>query len=79
MDFKKQEYIKTLSKEAPEGCDLKVGDLVEWVNDYGVIWQHKILGFDYEDSFNKTYNKFVIVDKDSYWFPLDHTKLKKIY
>ena len=78
MGFKKMEFIKTLSKVAPEGSELKVGDLVEWINDYGTKFQHIILGFDYEGSYNKKYNKFVIVDKDSYWFPLDHKKIKKI-
>ena len=77
MDLKKENYIKTLSKISPEGCDLKVGDLVEWVNDNGVVWKQKILGFDYDD-FNKKYKKYVILDKESYWFPLDHTKLKLI-
>jgi len=34
-----------LSDTAPEGCDLKVGDVAIWVNDYGVKWVHRIIGF----------------------------------
>ena len=69
---KKNAFIKTLSQVPPEGCNLKVGDLVHWVNDYGVEWDHKILGFQYGDEYGDKYHKHVILDSDSYWFPHGH-------
>lgn len=74
----KEEHIKTLSKVAPEGCNLKVGDTVKWVNDNGIEWQHKILGFNHTGEYNKTYKCYVHLDKDSYWFPIDHNKLELV-
>jgi hypothetical protein len=69
---------KELTQTPPKGCDLKVGDLVQWVNDYGVVWQHRILGFCYKGWFTEKYNRFVHLDTDSYWFPHDHTTLTKL-
>ena len=78
MIDKKIEFIQGLSKKAPKGCDLKVNQLVEWVNDYGVKFQHRILGFDYEGEYANKYNKHVILDKESYWFPHSHLELKLV-
>ena len=71
----KQDFIDSLSPDAPEGCNLKIGDLVEWENEFGVIWQHKILGFQYGDWYGDQYGAHVILDKDSYWFPHNHATL----
>jgi plastocyanin len=49
-----------LTNIAPNGCELKVGDVVRWENDYGVKWVHSIIGFDGSDAHLST---------DSYWFP----------
>ena len=79
MDLEKQLWIKeNLTNVAPKGCDLKVGNLVGWVNDFGVAWQHRILGFNYTRHHNKEYNRFVHLDNGSYWFAQDHKKLKLI-
>jgi plastocyanin len=79
MDNKKNKFIKeNLTAIQPDNCDLRVGDLVEWVNDYGVVWTHKILGFCYDGWYNKKYQKYVHLDTESYWFAHDHLKLKKI-
>ena len=45
-------------------CGIKVGDTVTWVNDYGVIWEHKVIGFSEPCSVG-----FIHFDSDSYWFP----------
>lgn len=67
-------FIKNeLTNVAPSGCTLKVGDLVEWTNDYGITWRHRVIGF------NTTYDaKYVHLDSDAYWFPHDHNKLTLI-
>jgi len=74
----KKRFIETLQTEAPEGIDLKVGDWVEWENDYGAVFRHQVLGFDTETEFNKDYERYVHLDKDSYWMPHDHRTLRKV-
>lgn len=76
--YNKEEFIEELISTPPNGCNLKVGDLVEWVNDYGVKWEHKVLGFKYEGWYHEKYNCFVHLDKDAFWFPLNHKNLKKL-
>ena len=72
------QFAKTLSKVPPDGCPFKVGDKVKWVNDYGVAWEHEIIGFDTESWYNKEYKCYVHLNSDAYWFPHDHTKLELI-
>ena len=67
--MRKEEFIKTLSGQAPEGCNFKVGNLVEWINDYGVVWRHEVLGFK---------DGMMFLDTDSWWFPMDYKKIKKV-
>ena len=55
-----------------------VGDVVEWINDYGVKFTNKVIGFNYDDEFNKKYNRFVYLDTDCFWFPHDELKLKPL-
>lgn len=75
---RKNEFIKNLSEVAPENCDLKIGDWVSWTNDYGVEWEHQILGFQYGDEYGDKYHKHVILDKESYWFPHSHGEFTKL-
>jgi hypothetical protein len=49
--------------------DLKVGDTVKWVNDFGVEWENKVIGFNYDRDYNKDYKKFIHLDTSGYWFP----------
>jgi len=67
-----------LVQTPPENCNLKVGDTVEWENDAGIKWQHKIIGFNYTRWYNKKYKKYVHLDSEAYWFPHNHLELKKI-
>ena len=76
--MKKRDFVKTLSKTPPKGCDLKVGDYVEWENDNGAKWKHKIIGFNYDGWYQKEYKCYAHLDKDSFWFPHNHLKLKKV-
>lgn len=76
---RQQGYIdRELSSTPPEGCDLRVGDTVTWVNDYGVKWTNKVIGFNTESWYNRQYSKFVHLDTDSYWFPHSHLELTKV-
>lgn len=60
-----------LSNVAPIGSGLKVGDVVRWVNDYGVKWAHRIIGFGGNDGND------VHLSTDSHWFPHDVKELTK--
>ena len=74
-----KEYVKkNLTKEPPKDSNLKVGDTVNWANDYGIKWTHKIIGFNYNGWFQAEYKKFVHLDSDAFWFPHDHKTLTKI-
>lgn len=75
---RKEQFVDSLSDTPPEGCDLKVGDWVRWENDNGVEWEHQVLGFEYGSEYGDRYGAHIILDKDSYWFPLHHGELTKI-
>jgi|TARA_Y100000310_G_C20585110_1_gene764992 hypothetical protein len=78
-DFEMNLFIEnSLDKKPNFKTNLKIGDTVEWVNDYGVKWLNKIIGFNTERSYNKKYKKYVHLDTDAYWFPHDHLKLIKL-
>jgi len=73
-----QTFIKErLVDIPPKDSDLKVGDTVWWRNDYGLVFKNKIIGFNYEDEYNKQYKCFVHLDTDAYWFPKNHKHLSK--
>jgi len=42
-------YAEGLLKNDPIYNRFKVGDIVRWVNDYGVAWESKIIGFSNPD------------------------------
>lgn len=69
-----------LHDTAPEGfnTELKVGDLVQWTNAYGVVWRHKILGFGLNDLCQYTPDRFVYLDSDAFWSPHSLASLTKI-
>ena len=74
----KKNFIKNeLTNKPPQGSNLKVGDLVRWENCNSVIWEHRILGFNYTNEYNKKYNCFVHLNTDSYWMPHNHKELTK--
>ena len=72
------DYAKTLEQTPPEGCDLQVGDIVTFVNDYGIPFPGKeIIGFDTTDHNLKKYGNFIHIDTDAYWFPHKRSELIK--
>ena len=71
-----QDYIKNkLTSTPPDGCSFKVGDVVDWVNDSGVKWTSKIIGFKTTGWYHEKYSKFVHLDTSGYWMPHDSNKL----
>ena len=59
------EFVEGLRKTPPVETDFKVGQVVAYVNDYGVIFEdHTIMGFADDDSF---YGKFIHLNTDCYW------------
>ncbi|MCX8073884.1 MAG: hypothetical protein N3C12_15810 [Candidatus Binatia bacterium] len=68
-----------LRKEPPVQCDLKVGDRVTYINEYGVSFPRMlVIGFAHDDSF---YGRFVhLAGPDhpgAYWFPHRRDELTK--
>ena len=62
-------FAAKLDQVAPEGCDLKVGDIVTFINDYGVPFSgREIIGFDTDNDLSK-YDRFIYMDCEAYWFP----------
>lgn len=71
---------KELSDQIPEGleCDLKVGDIVTFINEYGVSFEGlRVIGFRCEDWFERKYKKFIFLNTSSYWFPHERNELIK--
>ena len=61
----------TVLDSSPE-TDLKVGDIVTFTNDYGVVFKgYKVLGFCEPDN-----DRCVFVNSDSYWFPKNPKNLQ---
>lgn len=65
-----------MTSEPPAGCPWKVGDLVLFVNDYGVIWGPRtVIGFALPgDELN---GRTVYINDDSPWFPRNPQSLTK--
>lgn len=62
---KYHEFVAGLRKISPVKTDFKVGQVVAYVNDYGVIFEgHTIVGFADDDLFH---GKFIYLNTDCYW------------
>ena len=73
-------FKATLSQVAPDGCPFKVGDKVNYMNDYGVVFHDRIIiGFDDNPKTNQIakYGHCVFLDNDSYWYPVTPESLTK--
>jgi len=59
---------------SPILCEFKLGDKVIYTNDYGMTFEHEIIGFDESRNpmpFSEYFqDRFIYLDKDSYWFPV---------
>lgn len=80
-----QQVVDNISKIPPDGCDLKVGDLVTLTNEYGLKFPNfMVIGFDLESEQNewqKKNGRFVYTvaanEGGAYWFPERPEDLKK--
>lgn len=58
----------------PVPCDLKLGDVVTFTNDFGVAFSDlKVTGFT---PCLEGHGRFVYLDKDSWWFPVKADQLR---
>lgn len=87
LDDEVRDYIKSHLTEHPnEPCDFKVGDVVTFTNDYGVVFEGNIvIGFSYDVDLNRHIPngspKRIVhtISKnhnEAYWFPKRTTSLK---
>lgn len=78
LDIK--EFIKkNLSSTPPEPCDLSVGDVVTFTNDYEVVFAGlKVIGFARKDDwFYQKSGRFIHIDTDCFWLQKKREQLKK--
>lgn len=69
FDEKKSSFVAGLNKTAPDGCPFRVGQLVDFTNDYGVTFRAmRILGFS-DHGWPAEDKRIVHTDCSSYWFP----------
>lgn len=73
-----------LQQEPPVQCDFKVGDCVEFTNDYGVKYIDFVIGFSEDANFH---GRFVHISPsltasgeptDAWWFPHKPSELRSI-
>lgn len=62
---------RILSEPIVNDCKFKVGDIVTYTNDYGVVFPgHKIIGFDNGDCLTFEQGSHIYIDFDCYWSPV---------
>lgn len=58
----------------PVPCEFNVGDVVTFTNDYGAKFHNKLVtGF----APTVEYGRFVYLDKDAWWFPVNPSQLSR--
>lgn len=64
-----REFVAGLQKTPPAKTEFKIGQIVAYANDYGVIFPgHEIIGFaDPDEYFFTEYGKFIYLNLDCYW------------
>ena len=58
----------------PVACEFRPGDRVLFTNDYGATFERTVVGF----SPTVNYGRFVYLDTDCWWFPVDPSSLKAL-
>lgn len=60
--------------EAPDGCPYKLGDMVDYTNEYGVQFKYfRVIGFAKPQ--DHIHGRYVHISSDSPWFPVDPKNL----
>jgi len=76
-----EKFIKeNLTKETRKELigDIEVGDKLVFKNGYGVKLEFNVIGFNYDDDFNKKYNSYIYLDWDCYWYPIGLDRIIKV-
>lgn len=67
-------YTKRMRDFPPEGCEFKVGDVVSYKNDYGVVFEPRvIIGFAFPG--DEVCGGFIYLNVDCWWFPMEPKSL----
>ena len=70
----KHPLARDATTSPPVPCDLKLGDVVTFTNDFGVAFcDLKVTGFTPS---GEGHGRFVYLDKDSWWFPVKPDQLR---
>ena len=65
-----------MTSTPPEGCDLVVGDMVSFKNEYGVVFgPHRVMGFTLSE--NELHGRTVYINTDCFWMPKHPESLTK--
>ena len=76
-------FAATLLQTTPEGCELKIGDIVTFINDYGIPFPGKeVIGYrDLSTEIDRAAawrpDNIIHIDTDAYWFPHNAGELIK--
>lgn len=74
IDGRKYPLASDAQATPPVECKFNVGDIVTFTNDYGVAFHNKVVtGF----SPFVEHGRFVYLDNDSWWFPVNPDQLSR--
>lgn len=81
-EFKKWSSWRSHILAKIEGCPLKEGDKVTYVNSYGVVFPHReVMGIQDPELTRQQFPTCkgfkIYLDYDCYWFPCDLSQLTK--
>jgi hypothetical protein len=76
---KMNDFIEKELSNNPYDTGLKVGQTVTWVNDAGIQWINKVIGFNHTNYMATKYNKVIYLDSSAYWFPHHINEIIKIH
>jgi hypothetical protein len=70
-----EQVVESLLKECPFGSELKVGDKIDYTNDYGTVFPNlEVIGFGNEKT---SWGGYIYLKKSSYWYPVTIESVKK--
>ena len=68
--------IYGLESSAPVPCDIKIGDIVKYTNDYGVTFpEETVIGFSKK---TQSWGGFIHLSKDAWWYPVSRKSLTMV-
>lgn len=71
-----KEFARGLADTPPCECPFAKGDVVTFTNEYGVAFEGlRVIGFEPVIDPDHMPDRFIYLDKDSYWFPAEVSRL----